>query len=151
MIACWVPESTFDVLNWIGATMAVDYHQDFTNAPMALTDYPAALANALAQADLNGDVAEVDGWFNADRSDWYFGTDGNPAPNELDFVSLVMHELGHGLGFSGYAEVDTGDNACWTDTPGDGCFFDPPRIYDRFTEDGAGKPLLDYYANQHYA
>ena len=55
-----------------------------------------------------------------------------------------MHELGHGLGFSGYADVDTGDNACWTDTPGHGCFFHPPRIYDRFTEDGAGKPLLDY-------
>jgi hypothetical protein len=144
VIACWVDESTFSVSGWIGATLAVSYHQGFANAPIGSTYYPAALANALAGADLNGDNADVDGWFNADRNDWYFGTDGNPAPGELDFVSLVLHEVGHGLGFTGYAEVDTGDNACQTNTPGDGCFYSPPRVFDRFTEDGAGNPLLGY-------
>lgn len=159
VIACWLPKTTYPVHNWIGATTAVTWHRDFTNAPMASTYYVAALANALAHRDLNDEDgwdadrdgedadAEVDGWFNADREDWYFGTDGNPAPDELDFASLVLHELGHGLGFSGWAAVDTGDNACRTGTPGDGCIGPPsvpPMTYDRFTEDGAGTPLLSY-------
>lgn len=145
--ACWLPESAYPVKNWLGAATWVTFHQDFANAPMASTYYPASLANALAQRDLNGDEAEIDGWFNADRNDWYFGTDGNPAPDEVDFVSLVLHELGHGLGFQGWAAVDIGDNACRTDIPGDGCIGSPPfppMAYDRFTETGAGNPLPDY-------
>jgi hypothetical protein len=147
VIACWLPQSAYPVPKWIGAAGAVTTHQDFANAPIASTRYPAALANALAQQDLNGTDAEIDGWFNGERTDWYFGTDGNPAPNELDFVSLVLHELGHGLGFVGYGNVDRGNNACDTHTPGDGCIGPPPvapSSYDRFTEDGAGNPLLGY-------
>jgi hypothetical protein len=136
VIACWLPESAWDVDDWIGGAMALNLYQDFPNAPAPGTLYPVALANALAGDDLNGDRAEIDGWFNGDRGDWYFGTDGNPAPDELDFVSLVLHELGHGLGFGGRADV----------TGGQGSIGPPPWMaaYDRFTEDGAGTALLDY-------
>lgn len=30
----------------------------------------------------------------------YFGTDGNPPSNQFDFVTVFMHELTHGLGFT---------------------------------------------------
>ncbi len=159
VIACWLPGSFYDIPNWLGAARAVSTHKDFPHAPSANTYYPAALANALAGHDLNDvdgwdadddgqDIdADIDGWFNADQDAWYFRTDGNPAPSEVDFVSLVLHELGHGLGFYGWAEVDIGDNACRTRTPGDGCIGPPPlppMTYDQFTTDGTGKQLLAY-------
>ena len=37
------------------------------------------------------------------KIDWYLGTDGKPAANQRDFVSVLMHEIGHGLGFTGGA------------------------------------------------
>ncbi len=36
-----------------------------------------------------------------DRSDWYFGLDGNPPEGKIDLVEIVLHEIGHGLGFIG--------------------------------------------------
>ena len=38
--------------------------------------------------------------------DWYFGTDGNTPSRRRDFVSVVLHEIGHGLGFISFATVD---------------------------------------------
>ncbi len=55
--------------------------------------------------------------FNATRPDivasfsstlgnrWYFGT-GTPGPNQVDLSTVVLHELGHGLGFIGSDDVD---------------------------------------------
>jgi hypothetical protein len=132
-------------------------HRDFANAPIASTWHAAPLANALANSDIN----DHDGWdYDQDGNDadselgvefnrtfnWYFGTDGNTPPDRLDFASTVLHELCHGLGFIGFAAVDTGNNACATGTPGDGClgWQGYPAVYDRFTEDGNGGALLDY-------
>ncbi|MCK7534680.1 MAG: hypothetical protein MZV63_28610 [Marinilabiliales bacterium] len=33
---------------------------------------------------------------------WYFGTDGNTPELLYDFVTVVLHEIGHGLGFTGF-------------------------------------------------
>jgi hypothetical protein len=132
-------------------------HQGFPAAPFAATWYAGPLANALSHSDIN----DQDGWdqdgdghdadsemgveFNSTYA-WYLGTDGNTPANRLDFVSTALHEMCHGLGFSGYAAVDTGDNACGSGTPGDGCIVwaGHPAVYDRFTEDGQGGALLDY-------
>ena len=35
----------------------------------------------------------------SDSEDWYYGLDGNPGEDQFDFVSVVLHEIGHGLGF----------------------------------------------------
>jgi hypothetical protein len=39
---------------------------------------------------------------------WYYGLDGNPPANTLDFVTVVLHELAHGLGFQTFIDLDTG-------------------------------------------
>jgi hypothetical protein len=74
--------------------------------------------------------------FNSDFDDWYFGVDGETPAGQYDFVSVVLHELGHGLGFSGSATVD-GNLGSW----GLGSGF--PFIYDVFVENGAGEQLID--------
>jgi len=44
------------------------------------------------QANFNNDINHVN---------WYFNTDGNPASNQFDFMTVVTHEFMHGLGFIG--------------------------------------------------
>lgn len=73
------------------------------NAFYMLSDnniYPAALAEALCNCE--GNVAtEITANFNSAFSSWYLGTDGNAPSSSYDFMTVVLHELGHGLGFLG--------------------------------------------------
>ncbi|MCQ3978822.1 MAG: hypothetical protein DPW09_35815 [Anaerolineae bacterium] len=140
--ACWRSDLGAGILGSAGATTV---SRNFANAPIANTWYPAALANALSNNDLNGGAAEIRANFSS-TFDWYFGTDGNTPATQVDFATVVLHELGHGLGFVGFGDVDTGDNACGTNVAGDGClgFDGSPSVYDRFTQDGSGTPLLSY-------
>ncbi len=109
-----------------------------TGLPRNSTWYPFALADALAGRDLNPEDDEffydIVAQFSSSRTDWYFGLDGNPGANQFDFVTIVLHELGHGLGFVGSGTVDdgTGEREC-TGTAGLGCWGLgqpglPPRV-----------------------
>jgi hypothetical protein len=91
-------------------------HRNFPQAPFADTLYPAALANQLARSDLNGAaLAEIDVVFNADVDgpvslgsvSWYYGTDAAPGV-DIDFVTIALHEIGHGLGFSNQIAASLG-------------------------------------------
>ncbi|MEM9258376.1 MAG: T9SS type A sorting domain-containing protein [Bacteroidota bacterium] len=100
------------------------------------TWYPVALAEAIAGQDLN-DSGDSDINVNANSTaNWYFGTDGNTPRNQIDLVSVMMHELGHGLGF--LSSVDTLNTNQLAIGFG-GRFI----IYDIFLETGAGLPLTD--------
>ncbi|GEM_PF-4268213 len=114
-------------------------YRNFANAPFADTFYPAALANALAGTDLNTDPDghDINASFSSTRSDWYFGTDENPAFSQFDFVSVVLHELGHGLGFSGSGSSDGTSGEWGIGTTGQ------PQIYDRFVVNNANQRVLD--------
>jgi hypothetical protein len=104
--------------------------------PEAGTWYPVALANALSGSDQNGSTSEIDASFNSGYSSWYFGTDGNTPAGQYDFASVVLHEIGHGLGFLGFMDVVAG--------MGYSDYLGYPGIYDRFTENGSGTQLLWY-------
>ena len=66
--------------------------------------YPAALYEKLLGQDRGefGGTNDIKASFNS-NFDFYFGLDGNPPSGKHDFVSIVLHELGHGLGFVGFA------------------------------------------------
>ena len=59
--------------------------------------HPAGLANEIWEGDVDPDEPEIEVTMS-DSEDWYYGLDGNPGENQFDFVSVVLHELGHGLG-----------------------------------------------------
>lgn len=100
------------------------------------TWYPVALAEAIAGRDLN-DPADADINVSANSTaNWYFGTDGNTPRRQIDLVSVMLHELGHGLGF--LSSVDTiNENQL---AIGFGGRF---IIYDLFLETNTGMPLVD--------
>lgn len=109
--------------------------RDFTGSEPD-TWYPVALAEAIAGRDLN-DAEDADIVVNANSTaNWYFGTDGNTPRREIDLVSVMLHELGHGLGF--LSSVDTiNENQLAIG------FGDRFIIYDIFLETPDGVPLTD--------
>lgn len=79
--------------------------RDFPNAPVASTWYASALANSIAGSELNPGENDIDIFFS-NGANWYTDTSGAPAANQHDFVSVALHELGHGLGFVGLAKKE---------------------------------------------
>ena len=74
-----------------------------------------ALANALHGSDLDTQKDDVQATFNsaigttcAFPSVWYYGLDASPPGGQIDFVSVVVHELGHGLGFLTFMSLGSG-------------------------------------------
>lgn len=99
------------------------------------TWYPDALVDVLAGYDVGEGEFDIVASFNSDYDRWYFGTDGNPPSNRTDLLTVVLHELCHGLGFTGSASVDEGLGIWGTEG------F--PIIFDRFTEDGSQTAIID--------
>ncbi len=124
--------------------------KDFDGAQFEGIWYPSALANQIANTELNEGEFDVDILMDGTR-DWYFGTDGNPGPNQFDFVSVFLHEVCHALGFGSLADIIDG-RGTWSVnfeselyTPS---FLIPdlenrPTVYDLFLENGNLFQLAD--------
>jgi hypothetical protein len=105
---------------------------NFTQALEPNTWFPTALASALENRDLNPDQPDIEMQFNSNFARWYFGVDGNPPQNRFDFLSVVLHEIGHGLGFVGSMRVEN-EVGRWGFATGEGATTFPV-VYDRFAE-----------------
>jgi YVTN family beta-propeller protein len=112
----------------LASTGPTTLHRNFGNA-QPNTWYAAALANQLSGRDLNGpDVPEIVMIFNGDLDNstvlgsigWYYGMDAQPGVH-IDFVTIALHELAHGLGFFDGVDPASGE---WSQTN--------PTIFDRF-------------------
>ena len=91
-----------------GATLGITFpnaRRDFAGAPLAATWYATSLANSIAGVELNPGEEDINIYFDS-GSNWYLDLTGTPAPGQYDFVSVALHELGHGLGFVGVAKKD---------------------------------------------
>jgi hypothetical protein len=143
----------------LGAAGPTDYVENFPNAPQPNIAYPIALANAIAGSDQlpanicdsdpsypNGSGAEISASFNSDQSAWYYGTDGHPGAGQVDLESVVLHELGHGLGFVGSYDVPdaNGTGVGYAGLSGDGQNL---TVFDTFVFDGAGRWLGNSYTS----
>jgi len=64
--------------------------------------YPISAAEKMLKTEINGEgVPDMTAEFNKDIN-WYFGLDGNTPDSLYDFVTVVLHEIGHGLGITGF-------------------------------------------------
>ncbi|HEY9065367.1 MAG TPA: PA domain-containing protein [Burkholderiaceae bacterium] len=129
----------------LGAAGAYNVFRDFPNAKQTGTWYPSALANKLAgiQLEPNPDPfvsADIVAFFNGnlgqpgclDGSSFYLGLDGKPTdPAQIDLLTTVLHEFGHGLGFQTFTDGETGLQFP-AEAPGDEGF---PSIWDHYLLD----------------
>lgn len=114
----------------LGSAGPVSIVRDFAGAPVAGHWYHVALGNRLNGTDLNAASYEINATFNSSLgtptclpAGWYLGVDGNEG-GAIELLPVVLHELGHGLGFSTTTSGTTGNfNTGF------------PSIYDRFLYD----------------
>jgi len=93
--------------NVLGSAGAVTVHANFGNAPVANVWYPAALADAISGIDLAPTSYDISSQFSSDFS-FYYGLDGKTPAGQINFLDVVMHEFGHGLGFQNFETEATG-------------------------------------------
>jgi len=100
----------------LGSAGATTVHRNFANAQFPDTHYPAALANKRAGSDLNPATPEINATFNSDvdngclgaGSSFYYGLDNITPPGRINLLIVLLHEMGHGLGFQSFVNGTTG-------------------------------------------
>ena len=131
-------QASFEPLNCtansatLGSAGTLEVFSDFPGAPKANTWYPTALANKLSNTDQSPDVPDIRARFNSrlglfsnclPGSPFYLGLDSNHG-SATDFVTVLLHEMGHGLGFQSFTDEETGEYLAGT-----------PAIWDHFMTD----------------
>jgi hypothetical protein len=61
--------------------------------------YATPLSEAICDCSRPNTPFDIEASFNSTFSNWYLQTDGNTPSDKYDFFTVVLHELGHGLGF----------------------------------------------------
>ena len=102
----------------LGSAGANDIFSDFPNAPLPNTWYPSALASKLAGADqAPAGEPHIRARFNSrlglfddcmPGSGFYLGLD-NQHGDKINLVTVLLHEMAHGLGFQGFTDEQTGE------------------------------------------
>lgn len=116
---------------------------NFDGAQHLNTYYPVALAEKITRTDLNATTEpDIVATFNS-STNWYFGTDGNVPSGRMDLVTIVLHEIAHGLGF-----VDTYDGADAQGSVGlDNGGIAIPFVYDLFVTNSSDQSLFTSFAS----
>jgi len=107
-------------------------------APLPGAWYPVALASKFAGADVSPNNEDIIAQFNSklgqtgclDGVGWYYGLDDNHGA-QIDLVTVLLHEFGHGLGFLSLVDESSG-----------GEFLNQPDIFESF--------ILDTETNKHW-
>lgn len=101
--------------SWINATkpsppqLGMIYHGPLANAlagKRLFTSSTGTDINSRFNSNLGG--SNPDGSPCLSGSGWYYGLDGKAPDGQIDFLNVVMHEIGHGLGFSGFVGYSNG-------------------------------------------
>ena len=111
-------------------------YANFSAAPIANTWFAAAVADRLTGSNVGSFPYDITATFDSDAP-WYFGLDAHPPSGQYDFVSVALHELGHGLGFVGSGDVVGGLGYWGLGQQG------YPVIYDRYAR-ASGTPIISF-------
>jgi hypothetical protein len=135
--ATWQPLGT----GVLGSAIWGSVHANFPGAQRINTWYPAALAEKMANRELNDPtdpdiVANFSSTFN-----WYLNPSGTPSAGQYDLITVVLHELGHGLGFVDSYSVSGDVGTVGIQTTG------LPIIFDQQLENSSGQNLYQSFTS----
>ncbi len=97
-------------------------YSDTNELPLNSTWYHAAHAESLLLEDITGSPSDpnpggdivvsvnvdIDSGCLGAGTSFYYGLDGNAPANQIDLAIVILHELGHGLGFSTVTNAQNG-------------------------------------------
>jgi hypothetical protein len=121
----------------LGSAGPIQVVSDFQGAPFPNTWYVSALGNRIAGQDLLPNSDDIRANFNSNLgasnclsgTGWYYGLDNNHA-NNIDLVTVLLHEFAHGLGFLTLVDLPSG-----TEQQG------RPDIFERYIVDNSSGKL----------
>jgi hypothetical protein len=115
--ASFVPLACTATSAVLGSASADEIWSDFPNVPRAATWYPSALASKLAGQDMaSPGEPHIVAHFNSrlglfpdclPGSGFYLGLD-DQFGDQIDLVTVLLHEFAHGLGFQTFTNHQTG-------------------------------------------
>lgn len=122
--------------NQLGNGKPALFYRNFKGTPIANVFYPVALVEKIQSKEFNNPAdPDIICSFNKNKQ-WYLGTNGNTPADKYDLVTAVLHEIGHGLGISGFfsnvngvAQYSNSGNA--------------PSVYDYFLFNDAKQRIAD--------
>lgn len=111
--------------NTLGSAGPADYYTDFKNIPHSNRYYPVAVVEKITRTEITDSLSpDIVANFNKDIN-WYYGTDGDTPELQYDFVSVVLHEITHGLGFTGFFFINNNKQGVYGfDNVGEAAAFD---------------------------
>ncbi|NOS56956.1 MAG: T9SS type A sorting domain-containing protein [Cyclobacteriaceae bacterium] len=125
----------------LGSAIWANAYANFPNAQKLNTFYPVALAEKIAGKDLNHpDSVDIFANFSSETA-WYYETSGTPPSQTTDLVSVVLHEIGHGLGFVDSYDVTSGQGEVGVQGSG------IPIIYDLSIENSTNQNLFQSFTS----
>lgn len=93
----------------LGSASPGTYAANFDGAQKNGVWYPIALAEKISGTNMNGTDPDIVASFNSTNNAWHYGLTGQAPPaGKYDLVSIVLHEIGHGLGITHAYSVDSG-------------------------------------------
>ncbi len=131
-------DATFEPLGpgILGSAGTSFIHRNFNNAPRPNTFFVDAIANRHAGVQLSPEP-DIVARFSSSFPNWHFGLANAPA-NKYDFTAVVLHELGHGLGFLGGGQVSGANGFIRFGSPANHI------IYSAFVENTGGTKILTF-------
>ncbi len=137
-------EAHWEVLgtNVLGSATPYTFFINFDGAQKDGIWYPVALAEKIAGKGLN-DSSEPDIYasFNSNQSAWDFGTGLTGVSGKYNLTSVVLHEIGHGLGITHSYGVSNGT------AQGADYLYGLPVAFESFIQTSNKKNLVESFSS----
>lgn len=115
-------------------------YANFEGAQKLNVFYPVAIAEKITGREMNNGDIDIFANFNSNFT-WHFDPLTQPPAGTYDLTTVVLHEIGHGLGFSGTLRVSGTQGLFGLSTT------TAPIIYDIPIENNAGSNLIESFVS----
>ena len=116
--ARFIPQACTETGAVLGSAGTTQIFRDFPGATRPGTWHNVALTESIVGFDVNPGGLDIISQFNSRISgdpaclggaDWYYGLDGQTPAGTVSFLNVVMHEIGHGIGFQSFLSLGNGN------------------------------------------